>query len=487
MFIMAKIGLELASRGHEFILVTADLDTPYALSRTQGSSIKVASYDPGFNKTGMENLVVRCTEQSPLECTVSITENCNNACRQLLLSKDLIATISDAHVVLADMAHPCGYIFTDLYSIPIRVDVSPVGFYDPWGAMHWGIPSPASYVPQLGSKLTNKMNFGERLTNTIVQGALYAITPTLDKLTDNLRKEFNVTKSHTASARSSGMYLLNVDWATEFPRPITPVAKVVGPILPEPAKALPAELEAWMTAAPNGVLLVSLGTVAEAVLTPETINTLAEVFGQLPLNVLWKLGRAKPTTLAANIKLMSWFPQNDLLGHPATKAFFTHGGMNSVQEAAYHGVPMLGFPLFADQFDNVVRMVAAGCALEVRQEQFEAEFLKKSILKLLETPSYKEAAVAVAKRMSDRKNTPAQESADWVEYCIRNNNCQHLRVPVLDMSFVQAENLDVLATFVALALIIVFVVFALLKKLIGRDNTLALLALTVAYLVYSRS
>ena len=32
-----------------------------------------------------------------------------------------------------------------------------------------------------------------------------------------------------------------------------------------------------MTAAPNGVLLVSLGTLAEAVLTPAIINTLAKV------------------------------------------------------------------------------------------------------------------------------------------------------------------------------------------------------------------
>ncbi len=53
--------------------------------------------------------------------------------------------------------------------------------------MHWGIPSPVSYVPQLGSKLSNKMDFGQRLHNTIVQGVLYFITPDLDKLADDMR------------------------------------------------------------------------------------------------------------------------------------------------------------------------------------------------------------------------------------------------------------------------------------------------------------
>ena len=68
---------------------------------------------------------------------------------------------------------------------------------DPWGAMHWGIPSPPSYVPQLGSKLSDKMNFGERLLNTIVQGVLYAITPALDDLADGLRQKVKYRLSRT--------------------------------------------------------------------------------------------------------------------------------------------------------------------------------------------------------------------------------------------------------------------------------------------------
>lgn len=39
-----------------------------------------------------------------------------------------------------------------------------------------------------------------------------------------------------------------------------------------------------------------------------------------------------------------------LVAHKNTKLFITHSGLMSSQEAIYHGVPMLGIPIFADQF-----------------------------------------------------------------------------------------------------------------------------------------
>ena len=55
---------------------------------------------------------------------------------------------------------------------------------------------------------------------------------------------------------------------------------------------------------------------------------------------------------AKNLHVVPWLPQNDLLGHPATRVFFTHGGIHSMYEAVYHGVPMVVMPLGADQPDN---------------------------------------------------------------------------------------------------------------------------------------
>ncbi len=61
---------------------------------------------------------------------------------------------------------------------------------------------------------------------------------------------------------------------------------------------------------------------------------------------------------ARNIRFTKWAPQNDVLGHPAVKAFITHAGSNSLYEAAYHGKPIVCIPLMADQFDQAARVIS---------------------------------------------------------------------------------------------------------------------------------
>ncbi|KAF3434081.1 hypothetical protein FNV43_RR25184 [Rhamnella rubrinervis] len=48
-----------------------------------------------------------------------------------------------------------------------------------------------------------------------------------------------------------------------------------------------------------------------------------------------------------------WAPQVDILSHEAVSAFLSHCGWNSVMEALGQGVPILGWPVAAEQFYNV--------------------------------------------------------------------------------------------------------------------------------------
>lgn len=47
---------------------------------------------------------------------------------------------------------------------------------------------------------------------------------------------------------------------------------------------------------------------------------------------------------------LCWCFLQDVLGHPHTKAFVSHCGMHSVNEVAYHGVPLVALPF---QFEQV--------------------------------------------------------------------------------------------------------------------------------------
>eukprot|EP00252_Welwitschia_mirabilis_P001829 TRINITY_DN1176_c0_g1_i2.p1 TRINITY_DN1176_c0_g1~~TRINITY_DN1176_c0_g1_i2.p1 ORF type:complete len:312 (+),score=11.71 TRINITY_DN1176_c0_g1_i2:1195-2130(+) len=50
--------------------------------------------------------------------------------------------------------------------------------------------------------------------------------------------------------------------------------------------------------------------------------------------------------------VVKWCSQLQVLRHPSVGGFVTHCGWNSIMEALWIGVPMMGFPLLTDQYTN---------------------------------------------------------------------------------------------------------------------------------------
>lgn len=89
-----------------------------------------------------------------------------------------------------------------------------------------------------------------------------------------------------------------------------------------------------------------------------------------------------------------------------------HGGLGLLQ-AAYHGVPIVGIPMVADQPDNIVKAVARGFGIMFHRgkQGINGEELHDALLQILTEPRFKEAAAKISVRMRARKRTPLQEAA----------------------------------------------------------------------------
>uniref|UniRef100_A0A7C9ELQ7 Glycosyltransferase n=3 Tax=Opuntia streptacantha TaxID=393608 RepID=A0A7C9ELQ7_OPUST len=85
--------------------------------------------------------------------------------------------------------------------------------------------------------------------------------------------------------------------------------------------------------------------------------------GMDPLDYLPKgfLERTKGRGLA----IPTWAPQIKVLSHESTGGFLTHCGWNSILEAVVHGVPLIAWPLYAEQKMNAV-MLTEGLKVAVK-------------------------------------------------------------------------------------------------------------------------
>lgn len=72
-------------------------------------------------------------------------------------------------------------------------------------------------------------------------------------------------------------------------------------------------------------------------------------------------------TRGRGMAVVSWGPQVGVLRHPSTGAFLSHCGWNSTVESMTYGVPMIAWPLYAEQRMNAT-MLAKDVGVAVRVE-----------------------------------------------------------------------------------------------------------------------
>ncbi|XP_063370482.1 UDP-glucosyltransferase 2-like [Cydia amplana] len=328
-------------------------------------------------------------------------------------------------------------------------------------------PNPA-YVTDYSSTIVPPFNFQQR-----VAGLWTFLSTKYHKWLLSQQEASLYEKALTSAAAARGRHLPPYDAAKynaslmlgnshvsagsafSLPQSYIPIA---GYHIEETVKPLPKDLQTLMDNAKHGVIYFSMGSVLSSKsLSAELKHALLAMFGQLKQTVIWKLEES-PENLPKNVHLIGFAPQQSILDHPNCVLFITHGGLLSNTEALHFGVPIIGIPVFADQFLNIDRAVSKGYAKRVDFDHDIPEKLKEAIEDILGSPRYRDRVKELSFVYHHRQSPPGKTLVHWVEHVVRTRGAPHLRSPALLVPWYQKMYLDLLGLVFVLVLLSVFVV-----------------------------
>ncbi|RQM26127.1 hypothetical protein B5M09_003050 [Aphanomyces astaci] len=337
-----------------------------------------------------------------------------------------VVSLDPPNLVVVDIATIGGHDLVHKLGLPYLVN-SPSILFDIGGT--------PSYVPAWGTGFSIHMSLWNRCMNLLFPRLLsVALTPPFMQLQlTPYRSQHDMFKG--------ARVLVNTAVGLEYPRPLSPLVELVGPIIPLDAfnesasdAALPPLVTQWMVGDDglHGVIYVCLGSlsyidawqaqaIVEGLSNPN--DPVYRVLWTLPNDQRGALPQALPPTF--RIKVMSsTFPHLRLLAHSSVKlgtnddaglyrmcfgggglddcwthsyvcVVISHCGMVSAQEALVFGKPILCLPFLVDQPDVAARVVDAGAGLVLDKTHFTAEEVRQKALVLLRNASYARNAARV--------------------------------------------------------------------------------------------
>ncbi|XP_040175406.1 UDP-glycosyltransferase UGT5-like [Anopheles arabiensis] len=374
----------------------------------------------------------------------------------------------------------------DLLILEIFLDDALLGFADrfncpvvgmsTFGASSWvnsltGSPQPLSYVPHPMSSFTDKMNFWQRLGNVLFTAFDETLlTAMCNPIQQRHYNHYfpNATRSLDEMRRHGvSLVLINSHFSLSFPRPYLPnLIEVGGFHVNRKVNPLPEDIKSFIEQSEHGVIYFSMGSnLKPSKMDKQKRNDVIKVLSSLKQNIIWKWDDDTLVVDKKKFLIGKWFPQDDILAHPNVKLFITHGGLLSCTESIYHGVPIVGIPIFGDQLLNMARAEQSGWGIGVTYTELNEQTFSKAITTVLGDPSYAANVKTISRRMRDQPLAPMDTAKFWVEYVLRHDGAKHLISSAQDLNFVQYNNLDVYLFIGAVLLTILFVIRSGLRKL----------------------
>ncbi|NWI48818.1 UD11 glucuronosyltransferase, partial [Calyptomena viridis] len=458
---MRMVLEKLSEKGHEIVAVVPEA----ALLLKSSQSFTIKTYSVPYTQEFVDDYYQKLGEKS-FELTLTVllsnisqlTSLFSSACRHLLYDQELMRYLQDSkfNAIMMDPVLPCGPILAEHLSLPSVYFLRGLPCTLDYNAAQ--CPSPVSYVPRTFSSASDHMTFLERVKNLLLGLSEGVLCHLFYVEYRNLASEFlqrDVTMPELFSQAS--VWLMRSDFVFEYPHPIMPNMVYVGGINCVQKKPLSKEFEAIVNASgEHGIVVFSLGSMVSEIPTKKAMQ-IAEALGTVPQTVLWRYTGPTPPNLPQNVKLVKWLPQNDLLAHPKTRAFITHGGSHGVYEGICNAVPMVLMPLFGDQMDNAKRVESRGAGLTLNILDMTSQDISTALKAVINEKKYKENIQRLSDLHLDRPIHPLDLAVHWVEFVMRHKGAPHLRPAAHELNWVQYHSLDVIAFLLLVGLLSLFI------------------------------
>ncbi|VDM69239.1 unnamed protein product, partial [Strongylus vulgaris] len=312
-----------------------------------------------------------------------------------------------------------------------------------------GLSDIPSFIPGFVTPFSDDMTFMERLTNFKLNIQFKHLN---NKWDTRFEKLFNskfpaFPTLQEIYFKKTALIMINVHEFAETPRPRSNMIRYIGGSALAQPKPLEKELDNLLNKR-NKTVLFSMGSVARSMDMPVWMkNDIIETFDSFPeVTFIWKYeGDDIGFKSHPNIYPLKWIPQIDLLADKRLSLFVTHGGMNSLLEAMFHGKPVIVVPLFGDQQYNSKIIQKRGIGIIVEKNKLNKETLTEAIQRMLDNKKITREAAFVATMLKGRPQQYREDIAKWAKFIIEHGRMDHLILHSRNMSFIQYYCLDVLA------------------------------------------
>lgn len=408
-------------------------------------------------------------------CKIMSHETIQNFIKNLSQSTPYDAVITEG------LAAPCYYGFGYVLNAPIISASSNFEFTTL--AKQMGNPPCMSFMPTALISEFHLKTFWNRLRNTIVS---YLMEITFLIISENQSKimqkylDKNIPSVRQIE-RTVALSILNTHHSLRGAKPITEaVIEIAGLHIEEDNSTLSKELMKWMDEGSHGIIYISFGTVLPIESLPkETLLSIFSSFAKLaPMRILMKVTKKNKSLpeIPENVLTMKWIPQIPVLKHQNMRLFISHGGIHSVIEALYFGVPLIGIPIAYDQDQNLRLLENKNMCIILDYVEITESSMDIALSKMLNDSNVRKAAEYHSKLFRDRPMNPGNEAVYWIEYVIRNGG-ESLRSPAVNMYWYQVELLDVYGFLFSCILLIICLIFIIVNAILKRCkiNTKALI------------